>query len=95
MGSYRKNIAKRSEASGGLERGKGRRSPDYLLARFASPSSFCFPFSHNAEPGPRLLNNYLSHNSIVQQHFLLKYSLQGVPNQAGKFRKFQGVPGEG
>ena len=34
------------------------------------------------------INNYLSHNSIVQK---LKYSFQGVLNQFRKFRKIQGV----
>ena len=34
------------------------------------------------------INNYLSHNSIVQQ---LKYSFPGVLNQVRKFRKIQGV----
>ena len=34
------------------------------------------------------INNYLSHNSIVQQ---LKYSFQWVLNQFRKFRKIQGV----
>ena len=38
---------------------------------------------------------YLSHNSIVQQHFCLKYSFQGVLNQVGKFLKFQRVVGGG
>ena len=36
-------------------------------------------------------NNYLSHKSIVQQHFWGKYSFQGVSNQVGKLKKLQGV----
>ena len=35
-------------------------------------------------------NNYLSHKSMVQRHFLQKYSFQGIPNQVGKLRKFGG-----
>ena len=53
-GSNRKNIGERSEPSGGLGRGKGRQpfpSPDYPSALFARRF---FPFSPNAEPGPRL-----------------------------------------
>ena len=30
---------------------------------------------------------------MVQRHFLQKYSFQGIPNQVGKLRKFQGVGG--
>ena len=37
---------------------------------------------------------YLSHNNIMQQHLLHKYSFQRVPNQVEKLRKFQGR-GEG
>ena len=36
-------------------------------------------------------NNYLSHKSIVQQHFWGKYSFQGVSNQVRKLKKSQGV----
>ena len=36
---------------------------------------------------------YLSHNNIMQQHLLHKYSFQRVPNQVEKLRKFQGVGG--
>ena len=37
--------------------------------------------------------NYLSHNNIVQQHLLHKYSFHRVLNQVEKLRKFQGVGG--
>ena len=38
---------------------------------------------------------YLSHKNIVRQPFFLhKYSLQRVPNQVEKLRKFQGVGGQ-
>ena len=37
----------------------------------------------------------ISHNNIMQQHLLNKYSFQGVPNQVDKLRKFQGVGGKG
>ena len=37
--------------------------------------------------------NYLSHNIIMQQHLLHKYSFQRVPYQVEKLRKFQGVGG--
>ena len=35
----------------------------------------------------------ISHKSIVQRHFWLKYSFQGVSNQVGKLEKFQGGGG--
>ena len=35
-------------------------------------------------------NNYVLHKIIVQRHFWQKYFFQGLPNQAGKLRKFQG-----
>ena len=38
-------------------------------------------------------NNYFLHNNIAQQRFWRKYSFQGIPNQVGKPRKFQGGGG--
>ena len=60
--SNRKNNINRSEPSGILGRGKGHPfpSPDYLSTRFTgwfffSPTPIFPPFSHNVEPGPRLI----------------------------------------
>ena len=57
-GSNRKNIGERSKPSGILVRGEAR--PPFPLGSlrssilFFSPSPTFSPFSHNAEPGPRL-----------------------------------------
>ena len=40
-------------------------------------------------------NNYLSRKSIVQRHFWGKYYFQGVSNEVGTLRKFQGLRGGG
>ena len=56
-----KRIGERSELSGGLGRGKGRRhpfsSPDYCSVHFARRLNFFFSlFSPTTESGPRLLS---------------------------------------
>ena len=64
-GSNRKNNGNRSEPSGILGRGKGPPFPHPILSLdslrwpicfFFSPTPIFYPFSHNAEPGPRLIN---------------------------------------
>ena len=38
---------------------------------------------------------YLSHNNIMQQHLLHKYSFQRVPNQVEKIKEIPGSGGKG